>query len=221
MSLFIDSPTELTTAATDAILALIAICLAAALQRRLPAGFHQRLWQAVFVSLAIGSFLGAAAHGFKMEQAANDLLWHPIYFFLGLTLTLLALVAVHDWRGELSARRLLLWLLPLPLIVVLLTWAGGGAFLIFILFEAVVMLSLLVVYFRLALQKQSGALAILAGIIITVAAAIVQASGPFTFRLIWLFDHNGLFHLVQLPGLLFFFAGAVKSQVPGVHHDNQ
>ncbi len=221
MPFLADSPTELTTAATDAILALMAISLAAVLPRCTKPGFYRRLWQAVFISLFAASLLGAAAHGLRMRSAISELLWHPLYFCLGLTLTFLALVAVCDWRGEAQARRFLFRLLPLPFVVVMLTWAGGGIFLIFILFEAIVMLCVLAVYLRLALQGKPGASPILAGIMLTVAAAIVQSSGPFTVRLIWLFDHNGLFHLVQMPGLLFFYAGAVKSQVQGAVHDNR
>lgn len=38
-------------------------------------------------------------------------------------------------------------------------------------------------------------------------AGVVQASGVGPVRLVWTFDHNGLFHLVQLAGLTLLALG--------------
>ena len=45
-----------------------------------------------------------------------------------------------------------------------------------------------------------------AGITITILAAIVQAT-DITLTIIWQFDHNGIFHLLQIPGVLLIFKG--------------
>lgn len=47
--------------------------------------------------------------------------------------------------------------------------------------------------------------------LITLTAALIQFSGKFSIKFFWQFDHNGIFHLVQVPGLVFIFFGAKLS----------
>ena len=46
-----------------------------------------------------------------------------------------------------------------------------------------------------------------AAIGVSLAAGAVQAADRGTVRLFWEFDHNGLFHLVQLAGVALLAAG--------------
>jgi hypothetical protein len=48
------------------------------------------------------------------------------------------------------------------------------------------------------------------GILITIAAAGVQAGKLFAFTLIWPFDHNGAYHLIQMAGIVLIVAGLRK-----------
>lgn len=208
MPFLVASPTELTTAATDVILALIALACADALKRPGPASRRRRLWRWLFLSFAGGALLGAVAHGISLPQPIADLLWPPIYFLLGLTLMLLAGIAMHDWRGEKTARRAFVFLLPLPVLSVIATAVGDGAFIWFVVIEVVVMLFALAVYGLLASRRHPGAASALAGVLISVFAAAVQASGPFFFEVVFRFDHNGLFHLVQVPAVACFYRSA-------------
>jgi hypothetical protein len=90
----------------------------------------------------------------------------------------------------------------------------SSSFLAFIIYEAVVMVIALVAYGVLAVRgRLQGAGLMCAGIAVTIAAAVIQASGSVTARLVWEFDHNGLFHLVQMPGLLLLAAGLKASLV--------
>ncbi|PLX98832.1 MAG: hypothetical protein C0623_11305 [Desulfuromonas sp.] len=211
MPLLVDSPTELTTAATDFALGLLAVAGWFGLYRLPHRNLARRLWLALLAALAASSFLGAAAHAIRMDKAVNDLLWQPLYFLLGLTLTLLALVAVAGWRGEPAAAGAVKWLLPLPFLVVAVTWLGSGSFIWFVLFEALIMIFCAGVYLSLVRRRHPGSGWVLAGIMISILAAVVQAAGPYSFKLIWLFDHNGLFHIVQLPGVVCFVVGAHKN----------
>lgn len=220
MPLLVDSPTELTTAATDFVLAIeAAICFALLHLSRIRS-FRSRLWLALFATFALSALLGAVAHAIRMPQAINGLLWHPLYFLLGLVLTLLALIGLYDRFGELAARRWLPRLLPLPALVAVVTWLGGGAFVWFVLFEGAVMLFAIALYLGLVIRRTPGAGLILAGLAISIVAAIVQAAGPYTVEMFWLFDHNGIFHLVQMPGLLCFYLGArIETRKGGWHED--
>jgi hypothetical protein len=49
--------------------------------------------------------------------------------------------------------------------------------------------------------RSPGAGTVALGILLTLVAAIVQTSS-LRASLIWEFDHNGLFHLVQMAGLV-------------------
>ena len=83
-----------------------------------------------------------------------------------------------------------------------------GTFLVFILYEAIAMTFALFTYGRLALRKRlNGAGLMTAGILISIIAAGFQASTGISIKLIWEFDHNGIFHLIQTVGVLFLIAG--------------
>jgi hypothetical protein len=52
-----------------------------------------------------------------------------------------------------------------------------------------------------------GAAAMAAALAVSLAAGIVQASRVGPVRIVWDFDHNGVFHLVQLFGLALLLTG--------------
>jgi hypothetical protein len=56
-------------------------------------------------------------------------------------------------------------------------------------------------YAGLAAQGRPGAGLVATALAVSLAAGAVQASGPFSIRLGWTFDHNGVYHLVQLVGV--------------------
>ena len=85
----IDSPTERTTAATDALLALL--CLGGVLYlRRFRAqdAWKVRIWSAAFALLGAAAPLGALAHGLALADEVKPWLWGPLYLCLGLAVAL-------------------------------------------------------------------------------------------------------------------------------------
>jgi len=202
------SPTELTTAATDAAMALLCV-LALSLLVRLhaQARWKRLLWIWVLALLGLASTVGAAAHGLEWSEALRAALWVPLYLMLGLSVTLFVVGAIYDWRGEAAARRTLPWAVAAgvgfyPLIELL-----GGAFLIFVAFETTAMLAALTMYGVLtATRRLAGARCVTAGIALTIVAGAVQAS-HLGVQLFVPFDHNGLFHLVQLVATTMLIAG--------------
>ena len=77
-------------------------------------------------------------------------------------------------------------------------------------YEAIAMLLALIVYGRLALLGQPGAALLTAGVLVTLVAAAVQQT-DLSVTIIWPFDHNGIFHLVQMPGLALMVLGVRRS----------
>jgi hypothetical protein len=206
--------TERTTAATDALLAGGATAAVLLLGRQLPPSFGRTVWQVALAALAVASGLGAAAHGLALSGALRDLLWQPLYLTLGVTMSLFVVGAVRDWRGEGAARRALPPLLGLALAFYAVTRATGGNFLAFVVYEAAALVLSLLIYLRLAAGGRPGAGAMGAALVLSLTAGAVQASGVGPVRLLWEFDHNGLFHLVQLLGLVLLVAALRRLLAP-------
>jgi hypothetical protein len=212
------SPTEATTAATDAALAVVCLALLLLLTRH--AGgprWKKQIWGAVFTVLGAGSVLGAIAHGLDWAPATRERLWQPLYLTLGLTVALFGVGALGDWRGERAARAALPWAVAAAVGFFVMTQLSARGFDLFIAYEAVVMSLALVIYGWLWLARQAhGAARLTGGIALTLLAAAVQQTAR-TVRLYWTFDHNGLFHLVQMAALLVIASGIQAGlHAPGV-----
>jgi hypothetical protein len=205
-----DIPTERTTAATDVLLALLAVAAALYVWQvgKVCDAPKARIWAWAFGLVALAAALGAIAHGFKMSPRLNKLLWQPLYMALGWAVALFAVGVIYDAWGGAAARRLLPILLAAGVAFYLLTRVLPQGFLVFVLYEAVAMVFALVAYLRLAWSgRLPGAWAMVAGILVTLTAAGLQASEAVSFRLVWPFDHNGVFHLAQMVGVVLLTAG--------------
>lgn len=210
---FIDIPTEQTTAITDAILALLALGCIFYLWQIGHSGdsWKAGLWAWAFGLLALAAGLGAIAHGFKMSLALNVLFWYPLNLALGLVVALFVVGVIYDVWG-LGAAQLAV---PIMLITGLLffgvTVFFSDIFLVFILYEAVALSFALAVYGWLAFTgRLPGAGWMAAGVLTTIIAAAIQATwngkeNPLT--LIWQFDQNGLYHLIQMIGVVLLIIG--------------
>ena len=210
---FIDIPTEQTTAVTDLFLAVLAIVCAVYLHRIGESDrWKTNLWILVLALLAIAAALGSIAHGFQMPHALEAGLWHPIKLALGLLVALFMVAVVYDIWGQFIARRILpaMVLIGLGFFGITLIWSDS--FLVFIIYETVAMLLALGGYAWLAWRgRLKGAWLMTGGIFTTIAAAGVQAGKVLSFTFIWSFDHNGVYHLIQMVGIALIVAGLRKS----------
>jgi hypothetical protein len=194
--------TELTTAATDAVLGVFCVAIVLRLIAiPVNAQWRRALWCWAFGLLAIGSLLGAVAHGLMLSGATLRVLWWFLYLSLGVTVALFVVAAIHDWRGEQPARDALPWAIGIGAGFAVMTQLLGGAFIFFVVYEAAAMVATLAMYTLVTIgARVAGAGMITAGIGLSIVAAAVQASA-FRVHLIVPFDHNGLFHLVQLAAI--------------------
>jgi hypothetical protein len=214
----IDSPTELTTAFTDLMLAAVALSLVFCVHRT----GHSRdpkktmIWVWAFAFLTAASLFGAAAHGFKMPERINLILWQPINLFLGITVALFVAGVVYDLRGHSIPSRVLILLIASALVFYAITVFIPGYFLVFIIYEAVAMIFAFISYLVLSIRDRSRSyLFMTVGIFISIVAAVIQATHSVRFRCIWEFDHNGTFHLVQMAGLVFLLVGLRAGFIAG------
>jgi hypothetical protein len=205
----ISSPTERTTAATDAILGIVSLRYAAELlayRRRQP--WKAGVWAATFGAIGASGSLGTAIHGFEMPAPRRAALWRVLDLLLGVTVALFATAAVGDLHGEQVARRTLPGLLLGALGFYALKQRLKRGFLIFLIYAASAMLFALGGYIRLARAGQLvGAPQIAAAILISIIAAAIQSSSLKLTLLGIQLDHNGLYHLIQIAGLPLLAAG--------------
>lgn len=209
---FIDIPTEQTTAITDAILALLALgCIIYLWQIGQSDTWKTGLWAAAYGLLALAAGLGAIAHGFQMSATNSWWFWHPINMALGLLVALFVVGVIYDWWGPAAAQRIVPIMLGVGLLFFGLTIFFSDLFIVFIIYEAAAMLFALGVYGWLAVTGQlPGAGWLAAGVLATIIAAGVQAGwngreNPIT--LIWQFDQNGVYHLIQMIGVVLLLIG--------------
>lgn len=196
-----NSPTELTTSATDALLAIectiiIALLLRSATTNR----WRTTLWCSIFALLATASSLGALLHALELPKSMRIALWAPLYLSLGILVLLFIMGAVADWRDKVAAKRLVPWGIGMSAAFLGLTALLGGKFIVFIIYAATILLSTLAIYTFLAVtHRVKGAAVIALAILLNLAGAAVQASN-LSLHLVFPFDHNGLFHLIQIVG---------------------
>ncbi len=205
----IASPTERSTAATDALIGVVALGYAAKLLGyRQQAPWKAGMWAGTFGALSLSGFLGAIVHGFEMPETRRIQLWKPLNLTLGVTVALFATGALGDAAGERVARRTAPGLLLSALGFFFLSQRLQRGFLVFIVYEALAMLFALGAYVRLAQAGQlDGAQQMAAGVLLSIIAAAIQSS---TLQLTIFgipLDNNGLFHIVQLTGLPLLAAG--------------
>ena len=198
---FTSSPTELTTALSDAALAVVCIVLLVRLLK-LPvrAPFKVRVWAWVFGFLSVASVLGAVTHGLEWTPFWKNVLWAPLYLSLGLVVALFLVGAVSDWKGVAAGRALLPWALAVALVFFVVTRLTDR-FIVFVAYEGVVMLASLAIYITLWRARRTWAGVVAAGITLNIVAAAVQASS-LGLVLVVPFDHNGLFHLVEIVAVV-------------------
>lgn len=206
---FIDIPTERTTALTDAVLALLAtVCILYLRQIGQSDPFKTNTWAWAFGLLAFSAVLGAVAHGFKMSTKTNTLFWQPLNLALGLTVALFVVGVTYDLWGLGVARHVLPAMIGVGVIFFVITCLIPDTFLVFIVYQVAAMLFALGAYGWLAITRQlDGAWLMTAGVLVTMIAAAIQAGKIISFTFIWEFDHNGVYHLMQMTGLVLITIG--------------
>ena len=200
--------TELTTAATDALLALECLVVVVWIGRhaaRRPR--RARLWRPAFGLCGLAAGFGAVVHGLALPPGWADLLWIPLTFCMGLGMALLLAGAVGDWRGFDAADRLVPWGVGAAVLLVVATRLMAGAFLVFALYAAAVLMVAVLIYLRLAvLSRCPGAGVLATGLVVNLVALAVQTS-TVSLHVGVPLDHNGVFHLLQMLAIALLAAG--------------
>jgi hypothetical protein len=214
----VNDPTEQTTAATDILLALAAgagLFFLYRLYRSAPpdgSPWKIAVWSAAIGMIGLSAALGAAAHGLAWSPTVHRRIWRMLNMALALTVSLFVAGVAYDLWGLRVSASILPIVLAAGLGFYLVTLRHPGIFLFFIIYEALALSFALGAYSLLAIQGTlPGAGLMATGILISITAAIIQANKTVLVTLIWKFDHNGIYHLVQILGLAVLLLGLQRS----------
>lgn len=184
------------TVVTDYALGGVAACLALLLFRN--AQTSRRLWAVAFAALAAAAFLGGTWHGFLQ----SNLLWKATTLSAGVAS--FGMVAGSSYAVFSGPSRAFVLTAALAKLAVYSAWMlGHDAFLYVVIDTSIAF----IVVAALHLWKWNGP--ILAGVAVSIAGALVQASG---FRLHEHFNHNDLYHVIQIAALVLLYRGAKRLQ---------
>ena len=202
--------TEPMTMVTDYAMGALAFVLALRLFGDAGAGpqLSGRLWAAAFVMTAVASFVGGTYHGFiqRMPGAAGRVAWKITLLATGVgSACLLAAAVVAATTGTLQ--RVLIALVCVKLLVFLWTIATRDQFnLVIADYGTALIAVLLAALFVRPTGLTPAAWWIAAGVGVSVVAGVIQwarlAPHPR-------FNHNDLFHLVQMAALYLLYRGGL------------
>src|SRR5690349_15237497 len=184
------------TLATDYLLAAVAAIIAVRVLHTAGGQDARRWWGVAFIALALGAALGGTHHGFRLEA-----LWKPTVLVLGVASA--GMVAGSAVATTLGMWRIGLMALAAAKLAVYWFWVWRDDRFIWVVADTSSAFSLLALL-HLAAWHRAGSRWIVAGVAVSIAAAGVQASGLDLHRH---FNHNDLYHLVQLAALLVYYRG--------------
>jgi TM2 domain-containing membrane protein YozV len=209
----IDSRTERTTAATDVILG--AAAAGAGIYLHLLArssSWRISLWSWSFGLIALSAACGAAYHGLALPEAVRKALWQAVTVCLGMAISLFLVAVVYDAAGADAAARAFPLMLAAGLSIFGVSRMLPGLFLVFILYEALALLIAFAVYLWLAASGTlRGAGWMAAGIAVSLIAAAIQPVKRLRVACVWEIDRNGIFHLVQVIGIVLLCVGLSRA----------
>jgi hypothetical protein len=181
------SVTEPMTLATDYLLAVCAAVFAVRLWR------VHRMWALAFLFTAAGSFFGGTYHGFllMLEPPAAFLLWKATLFSIGLASFFLL---AGSGRG--------LAAIAVVKLVVYTTWMIGHDDFLWVIADYGV--TLLIVGIVQLVRRGPSTPWVIGSIVVSAVASLLQQSG---FALHRHFNHNDLYHVIQLAALWLLYRG--------------
>jgi hypothetical protein len=206
----VKDPAEQTTAVTDIILALVAFGGILLLQWS-PVNtsglWRINIWSTAIGLIGLAAALGAVAHGLLLKTTLHNRIWLVLNMALALAVSLFVVGIINDlWSYE-TSRKALPFMLIAGLGFYLTTLIYPGIFFLFVVYEGLALSFAFWAYLLLMVTGNPGAGFMASGVLLSIVAAGLQTRKSIVLTLIWKFDHNGIYHIVQTIGMLFLIAG--------------
>ena len=204
--------TERTTAATNLMMAIAAcIGLPAIYKRRSQSPLRTSVWVSVYILFIVAALIGAVHHGLTLSVRIYDATWLAILLCLGIMVGLFVVGLIFDLFGRMPAIRALPVMLACSLGFFIYSAAFNQDYGLFLVYQALALLAALTGYGWLATRHRPGALWMSIGVLLTIVAAAVQGTQAISFTLLVPFDHNGIYHLIQIAGVLCLTRGICRA----------
>jgi hypothetical protein len=205
------------TLATDYALALLGWWLGLRLRRSGSGpGDPRRTWGAVFWAMSAAALLGGTSHGFApyFNESAGVILWNATMVAIGVASGFLFQAAVETvarpGAASLRLRRAAGWLVAAEVVAYSL-WVCfvDNDFGTAVVQYGTAMSLVLVLHLVLAVRRRPGAWWIVGGVVVSFLGAWIQQAGIAPHPS---FNHNDLYHVVQMVGLWGLFRGALHAR---------
>jgi hypothetical protein len=208
--------------ATDYLLGGLALVLASRLfaEYRSVSQKAVVLWAGALLAVSLASFAGGTYHGFghAMSERATVAVWTLTSMSMGLaSFFLLAAALSASFGGEIRSRLIAGAAVKLAIYLV---WVSAHDEFVWVILDYGS--TLLIVLLLAAIGRLQGLRGhrslIVSGILVSIAAAIVQQSG---IRLHRHFNHNDFMHVIQMGGVWLLFKGGRRLRDAEVPHVSQ
>ena len=194
------------TLVTDYALGAVSAALGWRLYRNSREDRARRCWALAFGALAVSALLGGTHHGFAtvISRAAYDLSWKVTVFAIGIyCFGMVAGSVLATARG--TARTGLLAFAGMQLAAYTAWMLAHDEYRYVVLNSAIAMLVLLVLHGRsAAVRRDEASFWVLAAIAVSALAALAQYH---RLALHEHFNHNDLYHVIQIAGVALFYRG--------------
>jgi hypothetical protein len=203
---------EPTTALTDFVLAVLALGFSLQLMpyaRRLRQE-SIRDWGLAFGALSIGALAGGISHGFaaQLSETAHAVVWRITLYSIGFaSYYMVAGTARAALRHKIGS-----WLIVIAAVKLAgyLYWTTVRPEFSLAVYDYVPnMLAVLIMGLLLKRRRDPAGFWLAAGVVVSFFAAAVQLSG---LTLAENFNHNDLYHVIQMVALVMFYRGASRLQ---------
>ena len=183
------------TLATDYLLAVVSAAAGVVVLNKSERQSSRRWWGLALLALALAAVVGGTHHGFALQA-----LWKPTVFIAGAASAAMVVgSAFATTRGVLRTGLIAFAALKLA---VFWLWTWHDARFIWVVLDSGIAFALVALLH--AVQRDAASRWILAGVGLSLVAAAAQASG---FDLHRHFNHNDLYHVIQIAAIVAFYRG--------------
>jgi hypothetical protein len=194
------------TLVTDWVLAAVGGVLGWRLYQHSGENRARRCWALAFGALAVSAFLGGAYHGLAavMSPAVHDLSWKVTVFAIGVfSFGMMAGSVLATARGPLRTGLLAFAGAQLALYTAWMLTHDEYRYVV--LDSAIAMLVLLLLHvWSAAVRRDEASSWVLAALAVSALAALVQYQRVALHEH---FNHNDLYHVIQIAGVVLFYRG--------------
>jgi len=199
---------EINTLLSDYALAAVTALLAWRMRGVREGQAARALWAIAFAALATGALTGGTYHGFRdtLPRPVVSIVWKATVLAIGIgAAAMIAGSAAATAAGR--VRRILRWLAAASLVAYAAWMLFHDAYIYVVSYTAVAMALVAVLHAWSAARGDHASRWMLAGVAVSALAAGAQASGFDPHRY---FNHNDLYHAIQIAGMLLFYLGAKR-----------